>query len=368
MAAGSTFGTLFRITGWGESHGEGLGVVVDGCPAGLALCEEDIQKYLDRRRPGRSQYNSGRMEGDQVKILSGLFQGRTTGAPVSMIFCNHDQRSEEYSAIRDIYRPGHADYTYEAKYGFRDYRGGGRASGRETIARVAAGALAARVLDEMGIRIYAYTRSIGPVTINEDYVSIEERDRNGLYMPDAAAAREAAEFLHKCMKDHDSAGGVIECRIEGLPAGLGDPVFDKISSLLGQAVLSIGSVKGFEIGDGFRSASGLGSANNDPFYMDGDKVKKRSNHAGGVLGGISDGSPLVFRAAVKPTPSIGRPQETVDRTGNETTITIQGRHDPVIVPRVVVVVEAMAACVVLDRLLVHMSSRLDRIIDFYRKE
>ena len=364
--AGSSIGTIFRITTWGETHGKGVGVVVDGCPAGLDLCEGDIQIYLDRRKPGQSRFTTKRQEGDVVEILSGVFEGKTTGTPISMLVYNKDQRSRDYSNIMDIYRPGHADYSYDSKYGFRDYRGGGRSSGRETIARVAAGAIAAKILKQMGIDIYAYAKSIGPVAVDPDRFDRAVRDQNKLYMPDAEAAIAAESYLESCMEEKDSAGGVVECIIHGMPAGIGDPVFDKISSLLGQAVLSIGAVKGFEIGDGFSVAESSGSVNNDSFCIEDGHVSKKSNHAGGILGGISDGSDIVFRAAFKPTPSIARQQDTVDRFGQETRIEIHGRHDPIIVPRAVVVVETMAATILLDRLLVNMSSRLDRVLEFYR--
>ena len=358
--AGSSFGTLFRMTTWGETHGKGVGVVVDGCPAGLSLCEEDIQKYLNRRKPGQSKYTTKRKEDDKVEILSGVFEGKTTGTPISMAVFNKDQHSKDYSAIKDIYRPGHADYTFDKKYGFRDYRGGGRSSGRETTARVAAGAVAAKVLKELGIEVFAYTKAIGPVQIDENRFSKEERDKNALYMPDAQAAAQAEEYLQEKMKELDSCGGIVECVITGMPVGVGEPVFDKLSANLGKAMLSIGAVKGFEIGDGFAAAASAGSENNDDFYNDNGTVKKKTNHAGGVLGGMSDGSVITFRAAFKPTPSIAQPQQTVNRDGKDTEIVIHGRHDPIIVPRAVVVVETMAAVTVLDLLLQNMGSRLDR--------
>lgn len=369
MAAGSGIGTIFRITTWGESHGKGVGVVVDGCPAGLELCEEDIQKYLDRRKPGTSRFTTPRKEEDCVEILSGVFEGRTTGTPISMVVFNKTQRSRDYSEIASYYRPGHADYTYDCKYGFRDYTGGGRSSGRETIGRVAAGAIAAKLLKEMGITISAYTKSIGPITISQDRFDLEQRFCNEVCMPDEAAAKEAADYLDICMKAENSSGGVIECRIEGVPAGLGEPCFEKLSANLGKAVLSIGAVKGFEIGDGFSVAEATGLTNNDSFYYDEDgKILKKTNHAGGILGGISDGSEIIFRAAVKPTPSIHAAQDTVNRSGENISVNIKGRHDPVIVPRAVVVVECMAAITVLDALLVNMSSRVDQIKRFYQTE
>lgn len=364
--AGSTLGTIWKITTWGESHGAGVGVVIDGCPAGLPLTEEDVQSYLDRRKPGQSRFTTQRQEGDNVEILSGVFEGCTTGTPIAMFVKNQDQRSKDYGNIMELYRPGHADYTFDKKYGFRDYRGGGRSSGRETIGRVAAGAVAARFLESLGITIRAFVKSIGPVPVSPERFDWEEREKNRLYMPDAQAAKEAEHYLEKMMEKKDSAGGVIQCEIDGLPVGIGEPVFDKLSSSLAKAVMSIGAVKGFEIGDGFQAASLSGSENNDSFRInENGKIYKKTNHSGGVLGGISDGSRLTFRAAFKPTPSIASVQETVNRWGGEEEIAIKGRHDPIIVPRAVVVVEAMAALTIADLLLVSMTSRLDRIQAFF---
>lgn len=365
--AGSTFGTIFKITTWGESHGRGIGVVLDGCPAGISLCEEDIQKFLDRRKPGQSKFTTARNEGDCVEILSGVFEGKTTGTSISLQIMNEDQRSKDYGNIIEMYRPGHADYTYDMKYGFRDYRGGGRSSGRETIGRVAAGAVAVKFLESLGIVINAYTSAIGPISITGEAFSLEERYHNRLYMPDSKAAAKAEAYLETVMAEKNSAGGMVECVVTGLPAGIGEPVFEKLDANLAKAVMSIGAVKGFEIGDGFMAASSTGLSNNDAFAMiDGD-VKKRTNHAGGVLGGMSDGDTLIFRAAFKPTPSIASFQDTVSRSFEEATIEIKGRHDPIIVPRAVVVVEAMAAITLMDMLLLGMTSKMDRIIDFYKK-
>lgn len=365
--AGSTFGTIFRITTWGESHGRGIGVVVDGCPAGLSLCEEDIQVYLNRRKPGQSKFTTPRKEDDAVEILSGVFEGKTTGTPISLVVWNTNQKSKDYSEIASYYRPGHADFCFDEKYGFRDYRGGGRSSGRETIGRVAAGAIAAKLLKEMGIEILTYAKSIGPVSIDMDRFDKDEITNNTLYMPDAVAAEEATLYLEKCLSECNSAGGVVECVVNGLPVGLGDPVFDKLDANLAKAILSIGAVKGFEIGDGFAVAEATGLTNNDAFVMKEDKsVGKKTNHSGGVLGGMSDGAPLVFRAAFKPTPSIAANQQTVNKSGENIEISIKGRHDPIIVPRAVVVVEAMTALTVLDLLLSNMTARVDRIVDFYK--
>ncbi len=359
----SSFGNKFTVTTWGESHGKALGAVVDGCPAGLPLCEEDIQIFLDRRKPGQSRYTTARKEGDLVEILSGVFEGKTTGTPISLMVRNTDQRSRDYGNIAYSYRPGHADYTFDQKYGFRDYRGGGRSSGRETIGRVAAGAIASKILKELNISFCTYTKSIGPVEISS--FDKKQIDQNAFYMPDADAAARAGEYLEKCMNEQDSAGGVVECRITGVPAGLGDPVFGKLDAVLAQALMSIGAVKAVEIGDGISVSSSRGSDDNDGFCVKNGSVIKTSNHAGGIMGGISDGSEIVLRAHIKPTPSISRPQETVTKDLNPLTLEIHGRHDPVIVPRAVVVVESMAALTLTDALFSNMSSQMDKIRNFY---
>ncbi len=363
--AGSIYGKLFRISTWGESHGKGIGVVVDGCPAGLSLCEEDIQKYLDRRKPGQSKFTTQRQEDDAVEILSGVFEGKTTGTPISMVVYNKTQRSQDYSEIAGYYRPGHADYTFDEKYGFRDYRGGGRSSGRETIGRVAAGAIAMKLLESLGIEVNAYAKSVGPVEIDYSRFDINERANNPFAMPDSEAAARVSEYASQKMKECDSVGGVIECTVDGMMTGIGEPVFDKLDASLAKAILSIGAVKGFEIGAGFEAAKMCGSEDNDSFYYD-DGIKKRTNNAGGSLGGMSDGSRIVFRAAVKPTPSIAKPQMTVNKSDENIEVSIKGRHDPMIVPRAVVVVEAMTALTLIDLILENMTARLDRIIEFYR--
>lgn len=363
--AGSTFGTLFTITTWGESHGPALGVVIDGCPAGISLTESDIQAYLNRRRPGQSNFTTARKESDEVEILSGVFEGRTTGTPISLIVRNTDQRSHDYSKIMNCYRPGHADYTFDAKYGFRDYRGGGRTSGRETIGRVAAGAVASQMLEELGIHLTAYTKSIGNISIPESEYDYQEITKNSLYMPNSDYAEKASAYLKECMKEKDSAGGVIECVIDHVPAGIGEPVFQKLDASLAKAIMSIGAVKGVEIGDGFQASCTIGSVNNDEFMADNGRVCKTTNHSGGILGGLSDGSRIILRAAIKPTPSISRTQNTVNSSGENISIEITGRHDPVIVPRAVVVVESMAAITLADLLMQNMSSRIDYLKDFY---
>ena len=363
--AGSIYGRLFQISTWGESHGKGIGVVIDGCPAGLSLSEEDIQVYLDRRKPGQSQFTTGRKESDMAQIWSGVFEGRTTGTPISILVQNQDQRSRDYGNIINTYRPGHADYTFDEKYGFRDYRGGGRSSGRETTARVAAGAVAAKILKELGIEVHAYTKAIGPVSVPENEYHPEEIFQNPIYMPSNAYAQKASAYLEECIKNQDSSGGIIECVVTGMPVGIGDTVFEKLDANLAKAMLSIGAVKGFEIGDGFKAADTKGSINNDSFHTKDGRIAKDTNHAGGVLGGMSDGSKIIFRAAVKPTPSISQPQSTVTKDGENTEMIIKGRHDPVIVPRAVVVVESMAAITILDLLFTNMSARMDKLKSFY---
>ena len=369
--AGSTLGTILRVTTWGESHGEGIGVVVDGCPAGLPLEEGDIQSYLNRRKPGQSKFTTARQEGDQVEILSGVFGGRTTGTPIALEVRNTDQRSHDYSNIMDIYRPGHADYTFDQKYGFRDYRGGGRSSGRETIARVAAGAIACRLLESLGITVRAYTREVGGIGISRERFDLDEMWNNRLYMPDAQAAARAETRLEELMAGKDSCGGVVECIIRGMPAGAGEPVFEKLDANLAKAMVSIGAVKGFEIGDGFAASRARGSENNDGFgishkaadgspYLSG-RIEKQTNHSGGTLGGISDGSDIVVRAGFKPTPSVAASQQTINKDGENIAIEIKGRHDPIVVARAVVVVECMTALVLADALLVGMSAKLDNV-------
>lgn len=364
--AGSTYGTIFKITTWGESHGKGLGVVVDGCPAGIPLSEEYIQTFLDRRKPGQSKYTTPRKEADQVEILSGIFEGKTTGTPISMMVRNENQKSRDYSEIASFYRPGHADFTFDAKYGFRDYRGGGRSSGRETIGRVAGGAVAMALLTSLGIDITAYAKSIGPVVCDMNAFDKSQICQNSVCMPDAGAAVKAREYLEQCMLEKNSAGGIIECVITGVPAGIGDPVFEKLDANLAKAVFSIGAVKGFEIGDGFEAAASTGLQNNDAFCTDASgSITKATNHAGGILGGISDGCPIVFRAAVKPTPSIASAQQTVKRDGTPISVEIKGRHDPIIVPRAVVVVESMAALTIADMMLLNLSAKQSSVTDFY---
>ncbi len=356
----STIGNIFKVTTWGESHGQAIGAVVEGVPAGITLNMETIQAFLDKRRPGQCQFATARQESDKVNIMSGVMDGITTGTPVSLVIMNEDHHSKDYSDLAEVYRPGHADFTYTKKYGIRDHRGGGRSSGRETAARVAAGAVAKAFLKTLGIRFTTFVKSIGSVSYHDcpdpDFIW-----QNDLYMADRAAYEEAKLLLTGIREEGDSLGGIIECRIEGVPAGIGEPVFDKLDARLAQAVFSIGAVKGFEVGEGFGAAMLKGSENNDPFITNGGITEKASNHAGGILGGISDGSPIVFRAAVKPTPSISKPQSTVTSSGEDTVLRIKGRHDPVIVPRAVPVVEAMAAITLADLYLEGLGANISNI-------
>ncbi len=349
--AGSTFGKIFKITTWGESHGKALGVVIDGCPAGLELSEKVIQPFLDRRKPGQSEITTQRNESDEVEILSGVFEGKTTGTPISMIIKNEDHNSNAYDELKDVYRPGHADLTYDAKYGFRDHRGGGRSSGRETVARVCAGAVASKILAQLDIKVNAFTKSIGDVVLPEGEIDFSVQ--NIVNMPNSEYAEKAIELINEKRSEKDSVGGTIECIVDGCPAGLGEPVFDKLDANLTKAVMSIGSIKGVEIGSGFDASTSTGSLNNQ-------------EGAGGILGGISNGQQIKLTAAVKPTPSIAQEQQTTDKDGNDVSIEIHGRHDPVIVPRACVVVESMVAITLVDALLENMSSRIDGIIDFYK--
>ncbi len=364
--AGSTLGTIFKISTWGESHGKALGVVIDGCPAGLSLAESDIQTYLDRRKPGQSNITTPRKEADEVEILSGVFEGKTTGTPISLMVRNTSQISKDYSDIANYYRPGHADYTFDAKYGFRDYRGGGRSSGRETIGRVAAGAIACKILKELGIQVKAYTRSIGPIEIDDNHFDDSAILSTKTAMPDASADEKALAYLEESIKNQDSVGGVMECIITGVPAGIGDTVFEKLDANLAKAMMSIGAVKAIEIGDGTLVSKTYGSCNNDAFFMENGQIAKKTNHSGGILGGMSDGSPILIRAHVKPTPSIFSTQQTVNQSGEEIDINIKGRHDPIIVPRAVVVMESMAAITLLDAMMVNMSAKLESLEKFYK--
>ena len=354
---GSTYGRVFRVTTWGESHGPALGAVVDGCPAGLVLSEELVQHDLDRRRVGQSKVTSPRNEGDRVQILSGVFEGYTTGAPISLITFNKDADSSKYDIIRDMYRPGHADYTYTMKYGRRDHRGGGRSSARETWGRVASGALARALLRTVGVDVYAHTVQIGDIRAERfDRCAI---DNNLVRSADMDAAQRMVAAIEQIKEEKDSLGGIVEVRADGVPPGLGEPTSDKLDALIGQAMLSIPATKGVEIGTGFAAASLRGSQHNDAFYPDDSgNIRTRTNHHGGTLGGISSGEQIVARVAIKPTSSISRDQETVDMQGQSRTILVEGRHDPCVVPRAVPVVEAMMCLVLADLYLMNRMSRV----------
>lgn len=357
--SGSSIGNIFKISTFGESHGVALGVIIDGCPSGILLSEEDIQKELDRRKPGQNIFTTKRNESDEVEILSGVFDGKTTGTPICLVVYNKDQKSKDYSNIKDVFRPGHADMGFELKYGFRDYRGGGRSSGRETVARVAAGAVAKKILKELNIDVFAYTKSIGNIEIKN--VDRNFINKNPFCLPDKSVLNDITQLCEDTIQNCDSLGGVIECRVNGLKTGIGEPVFDKLDALLSRSVMSIGAVKGIEFGAGFNASLMTGSENNDSMYCENGKICKKTNNSGGVLGGMSDGSEIVFRAAFKPTPSIAQKQNTVTKNYEDTSIEIKGRHDPLVVPRAVVVVEAMTCIVLVDLILMNLSSKIDSV-------
>ncbi|MGI8435573.1 MAG: chorismate synthase [Chthoniobacterales bacterium] len=352
---GNSFGQLFRITTWGESHGGGVGVVIDGCPPRIELSEADIQRELDRRRPGQSAIVTQRQEADRCQILSGVFEGKTLGTPISILVRNEDARPEAYAEMAQIFRNSHADFTYEAKYGIRNWQGGGRASARETIGRVAAGAVAAKVLSRLHPRFeaIAYVNHVGDVdaTIDPAAVTREQVEANVVRCPDQAAAERMIEKIQQARADGDSLGGVVECVLRGLPAGLGEPVFDKLEADLAKAMLSLPATKGFEIGSGFAATRMRGSEHNDEFEMRDGKVRTKTNRSGGVQGGISNGEDIVFRVAFKPTATIARAQKTVTTAGEETVLAARGRHDPCVLPRAVPMVEAMALLVLCDHAL-----------------
>ncbi|MBT8339737.1 MAG: chorismate synthase [Desulfatitalea sp.] len=351
----STMGTLFRVTTFGESHCKGVGAVVDGCPPDLALCEADIQCQLDRRRPGQSKLTTDRQEADQVTLLSGVEHGRTLGTPIALFVPNRDQRPGDYAAMSRIPRPSHADFTYQMKYGIRAASGGGRSSARETIGRVSAGAIAEKVLRErFGVQIVAWVSAVGEVTagpVDMAAVTRQVVDRNDIRCPDEAAARQMMAAIGTAKDDKDSLGGVVSCVCRNVPIGLGEPIFDKLEAQLARAMLSIPATKGFEIGSGFAGASMRGSVHNDPFVLKEGRLGTRTNHSGGIQGGISNGEPVYFRIAFKPPATIGREQSTVDFDGRDTLLAAKGRHDPCVVPRAVPIVEAMAALVLVDCLL-----------------
>lgn len=349
----NSFGNLFRLSTFGESHGAAVGGVVDGMPSGIEVDLAYIQAELDRRRPGQSNITTARDEKDQVKLLSGVFNGKSTGTPIGFVVENTNQHSSDYDNIVDIFRPSHADYTYYSKYGIRDHRGGGRSSARETIARVVGGALAKLVLRSHGIKVRAYTSQVGTVVLNKPYteLNLDAAEENIVRCPDAEVAQRMIDQISQVKAERDSVGGIVTCVIEGAPVGLGEPCFDKLQALLAHAMLSIGAVKGFEYGSGFAGSQMRGSEHNDTFYMDGNRVRTRTNNSGGIQGGISNGEDIYFRVAFKPTATILMEQETVNSLGQEVMTTVKGRHDPCVVPRAVPIVEAMAAMVMADALL-----------------
>jgi len=351
----STFGTLFRVTTFGESHCKGVGVVIDGCPPNMRLTENDIQPQLDRRRPGQSRLTTERSETDRVSILSGVENGKTLGTPVALLVANQDQRPADYRAMRDIPRPSHADFTYQRKYGIRASSGGGRSSARETIGRVAAGAVAEKYLQKtFGVRIVAWVSAVGKIDAsrpNMDTIERDQVDKSAVRCPDTGVANQMVDLIKQVKETNDSVGGIVSCVCRNVPVGIGEPVFDKLEARLAQAMLSIPATKGFEIGSGFAGTRMTGSVHNDPFVKKNGRLGTVTNNSGGVQGGISNGESIVFRVAFKPPATIGRPQKTVDFEGNEVVLEARGRHDPCVVPRAVPIVETMAALVLVDMVL-----------------
>ncbi|MFD1816822.1 chorismate synthase [Pseudarcicella hirudinis] len=349
----SSYGKIFKISTFGESHGAAVGVIIDGCPAGIDFDQEFIQSELDRRKPGQSRITTQRKEADEFQVLSGVFEGKTQGTPIAMMVWNGDQRSKDYSHISEQFRPSHADYTYQVKYGTRDYRGGGRSSARETVARVAAGALAKLVLRQINVEIHAYVSQVGKLKLDKPYqgLDLSKAEENAVRCPDPEIAQKMFDLIDETRKKGDSIGGVVNCVITGTPAGLGEPVFDKLHAELGKAMLSINAVKGFEYGSGFEGVEMYGSEHNDLFYDENGVVKTHTNYSGGIQGGISNGADIYFRVAFKPVATIMQDQESLDQNGNVVTVSGKGRHDPCVVPRAVPIVEGMAALVLVDALL-----------------
>jgi len=359
--AGNSFGEIFRITTFGESHGKAIGVVIDGCPAGLQIDLELIQRDLDRRKPGQSAITTQRKESDTFEVLSGIFEGKSTGSPIAMMIRNEDQKSEDYKHLMEAFRPSHADFTYEMKYGLRDHRGGGRSSARETAARVIAGAIARQLLKKEGIEIAAYVSSVGTLHLEKDYqqLDLSKTDENIVRCPDEATASKMIELIRETRGNGDTIGGIVTCVIKGCPVGLGEPVFDKLHADLGKAMLSINAVHGFEYGSGFDGTQKYGSENNDEFFMSADnKISTKTNHSGGIQGGISNGMDIYFNVAFKPVATIMQSQNSVDKEGHEVEVKGRGRHDPCVVPRAVPIVEAMAALVLVDHWLRNKLSKI----------
>lgn len=362
--SGNTFGTLFKVTIFGESHGEMIGMIIDGCPAGLEIDLTHIQSEMDRRKPGQSKITSQRKEDDIIKIVSGLFEGKTTGSPIAGFIENADHRSEDYQHIKNKFRPSHADFTYQQKYGHRDYRGGGRSSARETAARVMAGAIAKTLLKKYGIEIYAYVSKIGNIEMTQTLAEVDLKliENNIIRCPELDVASKMISLIEEVQSNGDTIGGVITCVIKHCPVGLGEPVFDKLHAELGKAMLSINAVKGFEYGSGFSGVELRGSAHNDEFQKNENSISTKTNHSGGIQGGISNGMDINFKVAFKPVATIMKPQQTIDSEGNITTIEGKGRHDPCVLPRAVPIVEAMAAITIADHILRNQTSKMDKIL------
>lgn len=356
----NSFGNIFRLTSFGESHGKGIGGVIDGFPAGISIDTDFVQEELARRRPGQSRITTARQEGDRVEFLSGIFEGKSTGCPIGFIVWNENQRSTDYNNMKGVYRPSHADYTYTVKYGIRDHRGGGRSSARETIARVVAGALAKLALKQLGIRITAYTSQVGPIRLegNYDAYDLSLTESNPVRCPDPEVARQMEEYIYKVKEEGDTIGGVVTCVVRGCPIGLGQPVFGKLQAALGAAMLSINAAKAFEYGDGFKGLKQKGSEQNDVFYNNNGRIETRTNHSGGIQGGISNGQDIYFRVAFKPVATVLMEQHTVNIDGVDTTLKARGRHDPCVLPRAVPIVEAMAAMTLLDYYLLDRTTQL----------
>lgn len=354
----NTFGTIFRFTSFGESHGTAIGGVIDGCPANIMLDFEAIQSEVDKRRPGQSPLTTQRNESDTVEFLSGIFDGKTTGTPLAFVIRNTEQRSSDYEMLKNVFRPSHADFTYEQKYGIRDYRGGGRASARETAVRVVVGAVAKQILAQKGIAIFAYTSQIGNVKLGTQAIDFQNIYKNNVRCPDQGTAEKMSEQILQVKSEGDSIGGIVSCVIKGVPAGLGEPIYGKYESLLAAAMLSINAAKGFDFGSGFEGIDKKGSEMNDSFVATKNGIETATNFSGGIQGGISNGEEILFRVVFKATPTIAKTQKTVDLNGNTTDLNARGRHDPCVVPRAVPVVEAMAAIVTLDLLLLSKTNKL----------
>ena len=357
---GNTFGKLFKISTFGESHGLGLGVVIDGCPAGLTIDEDFIKAEMQRRKPGQSKITTQRKEEDEFQILSGVFEGKSTGTPIGLVIMNTDQKSKDYSHISDKFRPSHADYTYFEKYGTRDYRGGGRSSARETAARVAGGAIAKMLLHHYGVSVQAYVSQVGDLKLEKKYqeMDLSKSEDNIVRCPDPQTADLMIDYIDEVRKSRDTVGGVVSCVAKGVPPGIGEPVFDRLHAELGKAMLSINAVKGFEYGSGFEGVRMRGSEHNDAFYQEGDRVRTRTNHSGGIQGGISNGEDIYFNVAFKPVATIMQDQESVNESGESVTVSGKGRHDPCVVPRAVPIVEAMCALVLADYILINRTNKL----------